>query len=52
MHMKVIDLQNYRSRKAIDDLEKKISEHALHSRVGSVSIIKMCFREWIKKKVV
>jgi hypothetical protein len=50
--MKVIDLQIYRSRKAVENLEKRISEHALQSRNGSVSIMKTCFKEWIKKHAV
>jgi hypothetical protein len=50
--MKVIDLQIYRNKKAIEALEKRISEHALQSRAGSVKEIKTCFREWIKKQAV
>jgi hypothetical protein len=50
--MKVIDLQIYRNRRAIENLEKRISEHALHSRTGSVSVIKTCFKEWIIKRAV
>jgi len=47
--MKVIDLQIYRNNRAIQNLEKRISEHALQSKTGSVSVMKTCFKEWIKK---
>jgi hypothetical protein len=46
--MKVIDLQLYRNRKAIEALEKRIGQLALAPRVGSVREMKTCFSKWLK----
>lgn len=46
--MKVIDLTLYRSRKLIETLEKRVGQLALSPKVGSISEMKTCFREWLK----
>jgi len=46
--MKVIDLQLYRSRRAIEGLEKKIGELAMVPKVGSARELKTCFKEWLR----
>ncbi len=46
--MKVVDLQLYRSRKAVEELEKKLGQLALVPTVGSVREMKLCFKEWLQ----
>jgi hypothetical protein len=46
--MKVIDLNLYRTRKAIIALEEKIGRLALSPGSGTVREMKSCFKEWLK----
>ena len=46
--MKIIDLQFYRSRKAIMELEKKIGQLALTQKIGTANEMKICLREYLK----
>jgi hypothetical protein len=46
--MKVIDLQIYRNRRAIEVLEKRIGQLALVPGVGSVREMKQCFKQWLR----
>lgn len=47
--MKVIDLNQFRAKKAIKDLEKRIELNALYPVKGSVREIKRCFTEWLRE---
>lgn len=47
--MKIIDLQLYRSRRAILDIEQRIGELALSRELGTADKLKTCFREWLQK---
>ena len=46
--MKIVELQLYRSRKAILELERKLGQLALTPRVGSIREMKTCFKQWLK----
>jgi hypothetical protein len=46
--MKVVDIQIYRTKKVIEDLEKKIGELSLSSETGNVRQIKYYFKEWLR----
>ena len=46
--MKVIDIQIYRNKKILENLEKRIGELSLASKSGVAKEIKTCFKEWIK----
>lgn len=47
--MKIIDLQLYRSRRAIQELEQRIGALATSHELGTASKLKTCFREWLQK---
>lgn len=47
--MKVVDLQIYRSRKAIELLEQRIGEIALSSQANAAVHMKLYFKEWLDK---
>jgi hypothetical protein len=46
--MKVVDLNLYRNKKLIANLEKRIGELALSQNNTSVREMKYCFKEWLK----
>lgn len=46
--MKVIDLTQYRARKLIETLEKRVGQLALSPKIGSINEMKTCFREWLR----
>lgn len=47
--MKVIDLQLYRSRRVILELEQRIGTLATSRELGTADKLKTCFREWLQK---
>lgn len=47
--MKVVNLNLYRAKRAIENLEKQIGEIALSPPHGAVNQIKSCFKEWLVK---
>jgi hypothetical protein len=46
--MKIIDLGMYRTRRVIENLEKRIGELASTPTIGAVRQMKICFKEWLK----
>ena len=48
--MKIINLDQFRARKAFRELEKRIELNALFPVKGSAREIKQCFSEWIKER--
>jgi hypothetical protein len=46
--MKVVDLSFYRTRRIIENLEKRIGELAFAPKIGAVREMKICFKEWLK----
>lgn len=48
--MKVVDLQLYRNRRAILELEQRIGHLALSAELGTADKLKLCFREWLLRK--
>lgn len=48
--MKVIDLAQYRSRKILENLEKKVGESVSVAKAGSVGVMKTCFKEWLERR--
>jgi hypothetical protein len=48
--MKVVDLQQYRSRKAILEIEQRVSHLVRVAPVGTAREIKLCFREWLRRQ--
>lgn len=46
--MKVIDLQLYRNKRIIKELEKRISFLYLNQCDGAAREIKLCFKQWVK----
>ncbi len=48
--MKVVDIQVFRARKLMRELEKTIEENIRNPSSGSVRQIKTCFKDWLKYK--
>ena len=46
--MKVVDITVYRRKKAVIEMEKRISNLYTQARPGIVKEIKLCFKEWVK----
>jgi len=46
--MKIVDLSLYRTRRTIENLEKRIGELAITPEIGVVRKMKTCFKEWLK----
>ncbi len=50
--MKVVDLQQYRNRRAIAQLEERVSELVRTAPAGTARQIKLCFREWLERQAM
>jgi hypothetical protein len=48
--MKVIDLNQFRARKAIRELERRIELNILYPVKGSAREIKEAFSEWLRER--
>jgi hypothetical protein len=45
--MNIIDLELYRSKRALRLIEQRMGELAAESRPGTVRDMKKCFRQWL-----